>query len=110
MPGPWHWKHFPTSVSLPGASGNPAGLGFCCATASEDTKRATIKERVTVTIFKGPSLFFSVGADARVLHHLGHLRHLALDLGAELLRRSWRHLEAERDELVAHLRQAKHFS
>ena len=110
MPGLWHWKHFATSVSFPGASGNPGGLGFCCATAFEDTKRTTIKEMVTVTIFKGPFLFLSVGADAGFLHHFGHLCHLALDLGAELLRRSRRHLEAERDELLPHLRQNKHFS
>src|SRR5580765_4422432 len=107
MPGPWHWKHFPTSVSLPGASGNPGGLGFCCAIALVDTKRTTIKERVTVTIFKGLSLFLSVGADAGFLHHFGRLFHLALDLGAELLRRSRRHLEAERDELLAHVREGQ---
>src|SRR5690349_14741300 len=23
MPGEWHWKHLPTSTSLPGASGKP---------------------------------------------------------------------------------------
>src|SRR5262245_33942688 len=103
MPGPWHWKHFPTSVSFPGASGNPGGLGFCCANAFEDTKRMTIKEMLPVTIFKGLSLLFSVGTDARLLHHLRHLRHLALDFGAELLRRARRYLEAERGELVFHL-------
>jgi len=109
MPGPWHWKHFVTSVSFPGASGNPGGLGFCCAIALVDTKSATIKEMVTVTIFKGASLFLSVGADAGFLHHFGHFRHLALDLGAELPRRSRRHLEAERYQLLAHVRQNEHF-
>src|SRR3954464_3630737 len=110
MPGPWHWKHFPISVSLPGASGKPGGLGFCCATAFEATNRMTIKEMVTVTIFKGAILLWSVGTDAGFLHHFGDLCYLALDLGAKLLRRAGRYLEAERDELVAHLRQAKHFS
>src|SRR4029453_4851404 len=99
MAGLWHWKHFAISVSFPGASGNPGGLGFCCATAFEDTKRTTNKEMVTVTIFKGLSLVFSVSADARFLHHFRHLGHLALDLGAEFLRRAGRDFEAERGKL-----------
>src|SRR6267143_5277931 len=40
MPALWHWKHFASSVSLPGASGNPGACGFCCASAARDTSNA----------------------------------------------------------------------
>src|SRR6266581_4753604 len=33
MVGAWHWKHFATSTSLPGPSGNPAGLARCACAA-----------------------------------------------------------------------------
>src|SRR6185436_5571219 len=45
MPGPWHWKHFVTTVSLPGASGNPGGA-FCCAAAQSGAKSRTTRKRI----------------------------------------------------------------
>src|ERR1044072_7950042 len=112
MPGPWHWKHFPSSVSFPGASGNPAGFGFCCASAVEEIRRRPISSRCVgkrVTIFNFLPLF-SVGTDAGFLHHFRHLGNFALDLGAKLLRRARRDLEAERDELVTDIGHAQYFS
>src|SRR5207302_2293326 len=41
MPALWHWKHLASSVSLPGASGNPGACGFgCCANAARDRSSA----------------------------------------------------------------------
>src|SRR2546426_12701446 len=41
MPALWHWKHLVSSVSLPGASGNPGACGFsCCASAARDRSNA----------------------------------------------------------------------
>src|SRR2546425_7145557 len=41
MPALWHWKHLASSVSLPGASGNPGACGFCCcASAARDRSNA----------------------------------------------------------------------
>src|SRR6267378_1698329 len=37
----WHWKHLASSVSLPGASGNPGAFGCCCcANAARDRSNA----------------------------------------------------------------------
>src|SRR5438105_14922228 len=95
MFGPWHWKHLESSTSLPGASGNPAALGFCCASAGEATSA-----RMTRSL--------SIDTDVRFLDHLAHLGDFALDQFAELRRRRGRELEAERAELVAHLGQGEH--
>src|SRR5712691_6150917 len=41
MPALWHWKHLASSVSLPGASGNPGACSFCCcANAARDRSNA----------------------------------------------------------------------
>src|SRR6266705_5659461 len=40
MPAPWHWKHLASSVSLPGASGNPGAFGLSCAHAGRDRSNA----------------------------------------------------------------------
>src|SRR6266446_5571370 len=40
FPALWHWKHLLSSVSLPGASGNPGACGFCCASAARDRSNA----------------------------------------------------------------------
>src|SRR5439155_8861402 len=41
MPALWHWKHLASSVSLPGASGNPGAFGCCCcASAARDRSNA----------------------------------------------------------------------
>src|SRR5216117_2818747 len=40
MPALWHWKHLASSVSLPGASGNPGAFGLSCAHAARDRSNA----------------------------------------------------------------------
>src|SRR2546430_953793 len=40
MPALWHWKHLASSVSLPGASGNPGAFGLSCAHAGRDRSNA----------------------------------------------------------------------
>src|SRR5438552_2486125 len=40
MPALWHWKHLASSVSLPGASGNPGAFGLSCANAGRDRSNA----------------------------------------------------------------------
>src|SRR5439155_9427843 len=40
MPALWHWKHLASSVSLPGASGNPGAFGLSCAHAERDRSNA----------------------------------------------------------------------
>src|SRR6266850_6956399 len=49
MPALWHWKHLASSVSLPGASGNPGAFGCCCcASAARDRSNAPSRANRTL--------------------------------------------------------------
>src|SRR6267378_1671636 len=74
----WHWKHLASSVSFPGASGNPGACGFCCcANAARDTSNApsranrTLDERYKVVFTdalqheEGRRTFSAIGDQVR---------------------------------------------
>src|SRR5438094_2157925 len=48
MPALWHWKHLASSVSLPGASGNPGAFGLSCAHAGRDRSNAPSRANRTL--------------------------------------------------------------
>src|SRR5256885_1806472 len=48
MPALWHWKHLASSVSLPGASGNPGAFGLSCANAARDRSNAPSRANRTL--------------------------------------------------------------
>src|ERR1700752_4168888 len=47
MPALWHWKHLASSVSLPGASGNPGAFGLSCAHAGRGRSNAPSRANKT---------------------------------------------------------------
>src|SRR5262245_49872051 len=55
MPGVWHWKHFSSSTSLPGASGKPtaaAGLPRCASAGVALSSAIRTSERYIVVFAK----------------------------------------------------------
>src|SRR5574341_2179927 len=94
MPGPWHWKHFESTTSLPGASGNPIawgfwGPGFCCAAAGSAKARAAKRTKWNVLIAareRRRRLPWRLRLQ-RLFHALRRERHVVQPLAAELVDR-----------------------
>src|SRR5689334_17323236 len=95
MVGPWHWKHFASSTSLPGPSGKALGCAFAPRWANAGMETSAAATSTTAARRCGSSGLISLlqSSDVELLHlhegprHRLRLARLALQHPGQDLRR-----------------------